>query len=95
MISWGSISSPLPFAPGPHTGAVEEAARLIGSAKRPAIIIGAGGNSSQEQSRRTTDQTLQSMWHTHLRHNKMHDVHHPPTIRTSKADQLGNSPFLP
>ncbi|EEH45869.2 uncharacterized protein PADG_02019 [Paracoccidioides brasiliensis Pb18] len=54
LISWGSISSPLSFAPGPHTGAVEEAARLIGSAKRPAIIIGAGGNSSQEAGEQLT-----------------------------------------
>ncbi|PGH05241.1 hypothetical protein AJ79_06852 [Helicocarpus griseus UAMH5409] len=48
LISWGSISSPFSFAPGLHMGAIEEAVKLLRSAKRPAIIIGAGGNSSQE-----------------------------------------------
>ncbi|KAH7014710.1 thiamine pyrophosphate enzyme, N-terminal TPP binding domain-containing protein [Macrophomina phaseolina] len=44
-ISWGSISSYLPYPPGPHQGAIEEAVNLLKQAKRPAIIIGTGANS--------------------------------------------------
>lgn len=42
LISWGSITSPLAYAPGPHAEAVERAVRLLKSAVRPAILIGTG-----------------------------------------------------
>ncbi|GME46891.1 TPP-binding enzyme conserved site [Neofusicoccum parvum] len=46
-ISWGSITSPLPYLPGPHQGAIDEAVKLLKEAKRPAIIIGTGARSPQ------------------------------------------------
>ncbi|KAL4929563.1 thiamine pyrophosphate-binding protein [Aspergillus undulatus] len=45
LISWGSISSPLSYAPGPHVEAVKEAVALLKNASRPAVIIGSGGQS--------------------------------------------------
>ncbi|KAL4809128.1 thiamine pyrophosphate enzyme, N-terminal TPP binding domain-containing protein [Aspergillus unguis] len=50
LISWGSISSPLSYAPGPNTQAVKEAVELLKSASRPAIIIGSGGQSNETTS---------------------------------------------
>ncbi|KAK1138560.1 hypothetical protein N8T08_002386 [Aspergillus melleus] len=47
LISWGSISSPLAFGPGAHTGAVQAAVTLLKSAKRPVIIAGTGAKSEQ------------------------------------------------
>ncbi|KAK2783296.1 hypothetical protein FQN53_009284 [Emmonsiellopsis sp. PD_33] len=49
LISWGSISSPLSYGPGLHTEALEGAIKLLSSAKRPVIIIGAGANSGNSQ----------------------------------------------
>ncbi|KAL4963238.1 thiamine pyrophosphate-binding protein [Aspergillus stella-maris] len=46
LISWGSISSPRSYAPGPHVEAVKEAVELLKGSKRPAVIIGSGGQSS-------------------------------------------------
>ncbi|PLB49055.1 thiamine diphosphate-binding protein [Aspergillus steynii IBT 23096] len=46
LISWGSISSPLAYGPGAHTGAVQAAADLLSSAKRPVIITGTGVSSA-------------------------------------------------
>lgn len=42
LISWGSITSPLAYAPGPHAEAVETAAQMLKAAVRPAILIGTG-----------------------------------------------------
>ncbi|OJD30393.1 benzaldehyde lyase [Diplodia corticola] len=42
LISWGSISSPLPHLPGPHPAAIASAAAILRSAKRPALILGTG-----------------------------------------------------
>ena len=50
LISWGSISSPFPYKPGPHEEMIIEGAQLLNSAKRPVIILGSGEN-SQEVSR--------------------------------------------
>ncbi|KAL4937594.1 hypothetical protein BDV06DRAFT_232471 [Aspergillus oleicola] len=47
LISWGSISSPMSYAPGPHVEAVREAVSLLTAAKRPAVIIGSGGQSEK------------------------------------------------
>lgn len=46
-ISWGAITSPLPYLPGPHPDAVSEAMLLLQSAKRPAIILGTGARSAK------------------------------------------------
>ena len=46
-ISWGSITSPLPYPPGPHPEAVSEAISLLNSAKRPTIIVGTGAGSQK------------------------------------------------
>ncbi|KAL3480015.1 thiamine pyrophosphate enzyme, N-terminal TPP binding domain-containing protein [Aspergillus californicus] len=54
LISWGSISSPFPYAPGPHVGAIKEAVSLLKNASRPAVIIGSGA-----QSKETTANILQ------------------------------------
>ncbi|KAL4813082.1 thiamine pyrophosphate enzyme, N-terminal TPP binding domain-containing protein [Aspergillus spinulosporus] len=43
LISWGSITSPRSYAPGPHVEAVKDAVNLLRAATRPAIIIGSGG----------------------------------------------------
>ncbi|KAL5050247.1 hypothetical protein BDW71DRAFT_216361 [Aspergillus fruticulosus] len=53
LISWGSITSPRSYAPGPHVEAVKEAVNLLRAATRPAIIIGSGG-----QGEETTRQLL-------------------------------------
>ncbi|KAK7534702.1 thiamine pyrophosphate enzyme, N-terminal TPP binding domain-containing protein [Phyllosticta citribraziliensis] len=45
-ISWGAITSPLPFPPGPSMSAVNEALLLLKEAKRPAIIFGSGARSA-------------------------------------------------
>ncbi|KAK8210407.1 thiamine pyrophosphate enzyme, N-terminal TPP binding domain-containing protein [Phyllosticta capitalensis] len=45
-VSWGAITSPLPFPPGPSMSAVNEALLLLKDAKRPAIIIGSGARSA-------------------------------------------------
>ncbi|KAL4879768.1 thiamine pyrophosphate enzyme, N-terminal TPP binding domain-containing protein [Aspergillus karnatakaensis] len=47
LISWGSITSPLSYPPGPHVEALKDAVSLIQSATRPAVIIGSGGQSKQ------------------------------------------------
>ncbi|KAE8347732.1 hypothetical protein BDV24DRAFT_146532 [Aspergillus arachidicola] len=47
LISWGSVSSPFPYGPGPHTAAIEGTAELLNAAKRPVIILGTGGNSKE------------------------------------------------
>ncbi|KAL4957894.1 thiamine pyrophosphate enzyme, N-terminal TPP binding domain-containing protein [Aspergillus filifer] len=47
LISWGSISSPKSYAPGPHVEAVTEAVELLKVAERPAVIIGSGGQSPE------------------------------------------------
>ncbi|KAL4921126.1 thiamine pyrophosphate enzyme, N-terminal TPP binding domain-containing protein [Aspergillus aurantiobrunneus] len=47
LISWGSISSPLSYAPGPHVEAVKAAISLLRSASRPVVIIGSGGQSKE------------------------------------------------
>lgn len=47
LISWGSITSPLPYKPGPHEEMIIEAAQLLNSAKRPVIILGSGANSQE------------------------------------------------
>jgi thiamine pyrophosphate-dependent acetolactate synthase large subunit-like protein len=41
-ISWGAITSPFPFPPGPNSDAVLEAISLLKAAKRPVIIAGTG-----------------------------------------------------
>ncbi|KAJ6011518.1 hypothetical protein N7451_002930 [Penicillium sp. IBT 35674x] len=47
LISWGSITSPPTYPPGPHPAAIDEAARLIRAAKRPVIITGSGAGRLQ------------------------------------------------
>ncbi|KAL2845412.1 thiamine pyrophosphate enzyme, N-terminal TPP binding domain-containing protein [Aspergillus pseudodeflectus] len=47
LISWGSISSPMSYAPGPHVEAVKKAVELIQAASRPAVIIGSGAQSQE------------------------------------------------
>ncbi|KAL4755157.1 hypothetical protein BDW72DRAFT_211357 [Aspergillus terricola var. indicus] len=47
LISWGSITSPRSYAPGPHVEAVKEAVDLLRAATRPAIIIGSGGQGEE------------------------------------------------
>ncbi|KAF1817036.1 thiamine diphosphate-binding protein [Eremomyces bilateralis CBS 781.70] len=47
LISWGSITSPLSYAPGPHAKAVEDTLALLKAAKRPVIITGTGGRSKE------------------------------------------------
>ncbi|KAK7707711.1 hypothetical protein SLS57_009226 [Botryosphaeria dothidea] len=46
-ISWGAVSGALPYSPGPHQGAIEEAVKLLRQAKRPAVIVGTGANSPE------------------------------------------------
>ncbi|KAL4899122.1 hypothetical protein BDW74DRAFT_171697 [Aspergillus multicolor] len=53
LISWGSITSPRSYAPGPHAEAVKEAITLLRSATRPVVIIGSGA-----QGEETTTQLL-------------------------------------
>ncbi|KAL1645026.1 hypothetical protein SLS58_004097 [Diplodia intermedia] len=50
LISWGSISSPLPSPPGPHRAAIASAASILLSAKRPAVILGTGAASASANS---------------------------------------------
>ncbi|KNG83435.1 putative 2-hydroxyphytanoyl-CoA lyase [Aspergillus nomiae NRRL 13137] len=50
LISWGSVSSPFPYGPGPHTAAIDGTVELLNAAKRPLIILGTGGNSKEVQS---------------------------------------------
>ncbi|KAJ0414980.1 thiamine pyrophosphate enzyme, N-terminal TPP binding domain-containing protein [Aspergillus carlsbadensis] len=50
LISWGSISSPLSYAPGPHIEAVTKAVELLQAASRPAVIIGSGAQSKETTS---------------------------------------------
>ncbi|KAL2829603.1 thiamine pyrophosphate enzyme, N-terminal TPP binding domain-containing protein [Aspergillus pseudoustus] len=50
LISWGSISSPLPYVPGPHVEAVKKAVELLQAATRPAVIIGSGAQSKETTS---------------------------------------------
>ncbi|KAL4767656.1 thiamine pyrophosphate enzyme, N-terminal TPP binding domain-containing protein [Aspergillus nidulans var. acristatus] len=47
LISWGSITSPRSYAPGPHVEAVKDAVDLLKAATRPAIIIGSGGQGEE------------------------------------------------
>ncbi|KAL2816115.1 thiamine pyrophosphate enzyme, N-terminal TPP binding domain-containing protein [Aspergillus granulosus] len=47
LISWGSVSSPLSYAPGPHVEAVKKAVELLQAASRPAVIIGSGAQSKE------------------------------------------------
>ncbi|KAJ5280519.1 hypothetical protein N7478_005891 [Penicillium angulare] len=42
LISWGSITSPKSYPPGPHRDAIDAAAQMITNAKRPVIITGTG-----------------------------------------------------
>ncbi|RDW59343.1 thiamine pyrophosphate-binding protein [Aspergillus mulundensis] len=53
LISWGSITSPRSYAPGPHVEAVKKAVHLFKFATRPVVIIGSGA-----QSEETTTQLL-------------------------------------
>jgi thiamine pyrophosphate-dependent acetolactate synthase large subunit-like protein len=46
-ISWGAITSSLPYQPAPNPEAVAEAISLLQSAKRPAIIVGTGARSTE------------------------------------------------
>ncbi|KAL0261335.1 hypothetical protein SLS55_002765 [Diplodia seriata] len=46
LISWGSISSPLPSPPAPHPAAIASAAAILLAAKRPAVILGTGAASA-------------------------------------------------
>ncbi|KAK2741218.1 hypothetical protein FQN57_005680 [Myotisia sp. PD_48] len=48
-ISWGSITSPLPYLPGPHSEAVKEAVNLLREAKRPVIITGTGARAEKDR----------------------------------------------
>ncbi|KAL3459251.1 thiamine pyrophosphate enzyme, N-terminal TPP binding domain-containing protein [Aspergillus heterothallicus] len=50
LISWGSISSSLSYAPGPHAEAVKKAVELLRAASRPAVIIGSGAQSKETTS---------------------------------------------
>ncbi|KAL4798743.1 thiamine pyrophosphate enzyme, N-terminal TPP binding domain-containing protein [Aspergillus venezuelensis] len=47
LISWGSISSARTYPPGPHVEAVKESVELLKGARRPAVIIGSGGQSPE------------------------------------------------
>lgn len=47
LISWGSITSPPTYPPGPSADAVDEAVSLIRSAERPVIVIGSGVRTQQ------------------------------------------------
>ncbi|KAL3437758.1 thiamine pyrophosphate enzyme, N-terminal TPP binding domain-containing protein [Aspergillus tetrazonus] len=47
LISWGSITSPRSYAPGPHVEAVKDTVDLLKAATRPAIIIGSGGQGEE------------------------------------------------
>ncbi|EER28222.1 Thiamine pyrophosphate enzyme family [Coccidioides posadasii C735 delta SOWgp] len=46
-ISWGSISSPIPYPPGPHKDAIEEALNILKQPTRPVIIVGTGARSQK------------------------------------------------
>ncbi|KAJ5717926.1 hypothetical protein N7488_003572 [Penicillium malachiteum] len=47
LISWGSITSSPTYPPGPHSEAIEAAAKLICNAKRPVIITGTGARRAE------------------------------------------------
>ncbi|KMU84228.1 benzaldehyde lyase [Coccidioides immitis H538.4] len=44
-ISWGSISSPIPYPSGPHKDAIEEALNILKQPTRPVIIVRTGARS--------------------------------------------------
>ncbi|KAJ5103920.1 hypothetical protein N7532_004449 [Penicillium argentinense] len=48
LIAWGSISSPRSYLPGPHEEAIEAAAELLATAKRPVIITGTGSRNARQ-----------------------------------------------
>ncbi|EAS29579.3 benzaldehyde lyase [Coccidioides immitis RS] len=46
-ISWGSISSPIPYPSGPHKDAIEEALNILKQPTRPVIIVRTGASAPQ------------------------------------------------